>query len=709
MSDTKDAVAREKEIMREAHQKGGLAVPLAFIKCSGPGWLQGAITLGGGSLAGSLYLGVLGGYSLLWLQVIAMIMGVVMLSAITYVTLSTGKRPFQAINEHVNPVLGWGWALATLMANIVWCLPQFALGSAAVKQNLIPSLNNFQGTVIACCVILAIAVVIIWFYDSGGNGVKLFERLLQLMVFSIMLCFIGVVFKLAGSEQGLPWDKIWKGFIPNLALLKEPAETFGPALAATGEFAGFWKGLIVGQQRDVMITAAATAVGINMTFLLPYSMLKKGWDKESRGLAIFDLSTGLFIPFVFATTCVVVAAASQFHAQPELGALDGTNAKLSGQAEGFLKKRLAKELGAEEYARLEALTALGAAAGSEVAGLSDAQQKAAAELAPLGGSLKDKLAALPEADRRMAAMLVKRDAFNLAASLEKLTGKTFSHYIFGFGVLGMALSTIIILMLISGFTICEIFGLPHRGMPHRIGCLIAGLGVFGPFIWSGKTQFWLAVPTSVFGMALLPIAYLSFFLLMNNKKVMGDERLTGGKGFIVNLLMLVALGAATFGAGYAIWSKIRWVGVGLVGAIVVLAFFVHLVRKTKAELAGDSGSSSDNGSAAGAGAVGVTACAAAPQASEPAETLLLRPEDFKKPEAAGEQGETLLLTPDHFKNDAPEAAPAAGEMGETVLLRPEDFKKSAVGKPVLNPVVKAASKADAGYHDTSVLTGLILV
>ena len=42
--------------------------------------------------------------------------------AIGYVTLSTGERPFKAINTHVNPVLGWGWAIATLMANCVWSL-----------------------------------------------------------------------------------------------------------------------------------------------------------------------------------------------------------------------------------------------------------------------------------------------------------------------------------------------------------------------------------------------------------------------------------------------------------------------------------------------------------------------------------------------------------------------------------------------------------
>lgn len=33
-----------------------------YLRLSGPGWLQSAITLGGGSLAGSLYLGVIGGF-----------------------------------------------------------------------------------------------------------------------------------------------------------------------------------------------------------------------------------------------------------------------------------------------------------------------------------------------------------------------------------------------------------------------------------------------------------------------------------------------------------------------------------------------------------------------------------------------------------------------------------------------------------------------
>ena len=42
-----------------------------YVKLSGPGWLQGAMTLGGGSAVTSLTIGALFGYELLWVQPIA--------------------------------------------------------------------------------------------------------------------------------------------------------------------------------------------------------------------------------------------------------------------------------------------------------------------------------------------------------------------------------------------------------------------------------------------------------------------------------------------------------------------------------------------------------------------------------------------------------------------------------------------------------------
>jgi hypothetical protein len=315
-----------------------------YARLSGPGWIASAITLGGGSLASSLYLGILGGYSLLWVQPFAMLMGIIMLSAIGYVTLSSGERPFRAINKHVSPVLGWGWALAVAAANVVWCMPQHSLAFGVLSQNLFPGLLGPSGSVptwaattfddstlggawlganfaklAVAVVLLAICLVVTWSYDRGGRGIWLYETCLKLVVATIVLCFFGVVVSLSLSSESLDWGVILKGLIPDFSQFFRPAETFLPFLDAVGPVGDatreFWAVKIVSEQRDVLVSAAATAVGINMTFMFPYTMLRRKWTKEFRGLAIFDLSTGMFIPYILATSFVVIASAARFHTE----------------------------------------------------------------------------------------------------------------------------------------------------------------------------------------------------------------------------------------------------------------------------------------------------------------------------------------------------------------------------------------------------------
>jgi hypothetical protein len=548
-----DPIARDRALLADAQQRGPLATLAAFVKLSGPGWLQSAITLGGGSLAGSLYLGVLGGYEMLWLQPLMMILGVIMLSAIAYVTLSTGEKPFGAINRHINPVLGWGWLLAATMANLVWAMPQFSLGTAAIQQNLLPDvplLADRRGEWICAGLLFLISAIVIWFYDSGSRGVKIFERILKGMVGVVVASFFGVVAAMTAKGQ-LDWGRIMAGFVPDVSLLWRPAGSLQPFIQASGD-PGYWQALILGQQREVMIAAAATAVGINMTFLLPYSMLRKGWDRTFRGLAAFDLSTGLFIPFVLATSCVVIAAASQFHGQAATAAATVPAAQASGQYRANLEKRLAADLGPE----------------------------AVGKLSP--AELDARLDALPEADRQLAAMLVKRDSFDLAKALENLFGAGgLTQKVFGIGVLGMAVSTIIILMLINGFCITEMLGAPSGGGLHRLGSMLPGVtGALGfLYLWNNAAaKFWLAVPTSNFGMALLPIAYVTFFLMMNSRSLLGDAMPTGGRRLAFNLAMLLAIAVAGVGAGLSIWTNVRWWGVGLAAGFVGLAALAALVR-----------------------------------------------------------------------------------------------------------------------------------
>ena len=560
-ADTNDRLASDLDAIRAAQQRGPLATLATYMRLSGPGWLQSAITLGGGSLASSLYLGVLAGFSMLWLQPLAMVLGIVMLSAIAYVTLSTGERPFQAINRHVNPVLGWGWALASLAANMVWSLPQFALATSVVQQNLAPGLFGNDGPLgetgsklLIVALILALTVAVTFAYDRGTRGVQIYERLLKGLVALVVLCFFGVVVRLSTSVDGLDWGAVLAGFVPDFGSMSEPTATFGPFLdAVSAEARAFWTTRIVAEQRDVMISAAATAVGINMTFLLPYSILKRGWNREFRGLARVDLAVGMLVPFLLATSCVVIAAASRFHTKPVEGLVTP-----AATAEAEPAPKLRAEFEKICDARIAALDAAAADASDE--------QKVALR------------ASLPEADRTLAAMLVKRDAFDLAKALAPFTGDFFANILFGIGVLGMALSTITLLMLISGFVICEMLGLPPGGRAHRLGTLAATTGALGPFVWS-KAAFYLAVPTSVFGMALLPIAYWTFFLMMNSRSLLGDDMPRGRSRIIWNTLMLLAAGAATGASIYSIEAKAGTTGMLGLGAFLALAAIAHFRRR----------------------------------------------------------------------------------------------------------------------------------
>lgn len=531
-----DQYQRELDVIEAVKDKGALGKFAGYAKISGPGWLQGAITLGGGSLAGALYLGVISGYGLMWLQPLAMICGIIMLSAIAYVTLSTEQRPFGAINRHISPLLGWSWLIATIMANIVWTMPQFSLGTAAIQQNL-GILGGSTGQGIIIVLLLAIGLFVNHLYQAGGQGAKAFDRIIKVMVGLIVLSFMAVVITLSASGA-VPWGQIFSGLIPDFSLLFKPSGEYADLIAASSDGEG-WTKEIAKHQRDIIIAAFGTAVGINMTWLLPYSLLKKRWGTKHRGLSIVDLSIGLFIPFFLATACVVIASASAFHTKTD---------------------DLRNDLGNYTAGTLEEI------------------EKGTKFLENPN-----------EADRDLAAMIIKRDANALAITLEPFAGPAISQKIFGLGVLGMAISTIIILMLINGLAFQELLT-PQSGqgdgtgfIPDKkifyLGCGISGLaGACYPLFWSGASKAALAVPTSVIGGSLIPIAYFTFLLMMNSKKVLGDKRPEGTARIVWNVLMIFATSVATIGSVWVLWGKSKsdgWVGaVGLGGLIFLAVLFV---------------------------------------------------------------------------------------------------------------------------------------
>ncbi|MBB6431438.1 hypothetical protein [Algisphaera agarilytica] len=552
------------------------------LKQLGPGFLQSACTIGGGTLGACLFLGSFAGLSALWIQPFAMLLGVGVLLMITHVTLSTEKSPFGQINQHVSPVLGWGWLIATVAANMVWGLPQYNLGTDALTQMVVPGVlgkdgalggeGGTMGRVIATAVMAGCAVGIMLTQLRKGKGGRLFDRLIQLVVAGIVICFGAVVIKLL-STGSLSIGSIAQGFIPSPSLFFEPASGYTEMLGQSVNVE-FWSDRITTSQRNTALAAISAAVGINMTFLMPYTLLARGWGKSQRGLARTDLFVGLLIPFILVSGFVVSAAAATLHGKANVNQAliewkfsDPGEANPSGlgpyrdnlvafakdNIEGWDKETKAKDKTPEQVAQDNVL-----------------------------------LDTIPESERLIAAATIKHGTAALGATLESLfNGKT-GVFIFGVGVFFIALSTVLVHMLINGYALEVGFGIPRQ-----IGSLLPLVAVIGPFFW-GELSAYLVIPTSMIGLMLLPVALWGFLLLGQQKKL-GDAKF-GPVMLVVGIFVTVVYTLLSAWAAYGkigdwltktidgISPKIGWVGPGLIAAVAVAALLTSpLVRGKKSE------------------------------------------------------------------------------------------------------------------------------
>ena len=133
---------------------------------------------------------------------------------------------------------------------------------------------------------------------------------------------------------------------------------------------------------------------------------------------------------------------------------------------------------------------------------------------------------------------------------------------------------------------------------HRIGSFLPAVGVLGPFIW-GKAAPALAVPTSVIGGAMLPIAYLSFLLLMNSRRTLGQSMPSGGKRIFFNIIMVAATGVAGFASVWGLINRkmfgfpIGNVALGLLGVLLLLGLIGFLQKQFEFKNDSSTGVSTD--------------------------------------------------------------------------------------------------------------------
>jgi manganese transport protein len=439
-----------------------------YIKRTGPGLLQSAMTLGAGSAAASVIAGASFGYKLLWVQPVAMLLGVMMLSALSNVVLTTGERPYKSFGREIGKWLVILWAVGTIMASVIWHFPQYGLAASAARDmgemagmvsvpdevlsarralaeaertldpvvisearaNLsqVTQASTFFGLGFTTAglmlsfgigiAILCVNIVTTFNYGGGSKGVRIYEWFLRGCIAMVILMF-GIVVVARANIVVADIGEIFKGFIgwygiPNL-------------WAADGSLNTTAVTQVLGM--------LGAAVGINMTFLYPYSLLKKGWGPAHRKLARWDLGMTMFLPFVMVTSLVII--------------------------------------------------------GMKVGGVYDGSDVVNTTIRPLDAS----------------------------KALSDVVGANLGRIIFNLGLIGMTCGAISTHMVVCGFTFCEMLGLEQTKTRFRLFALTPAIGLTGVV---ATLPIWFPVAASAVCFTMLPIAYLAILIMSNKRSYIGD-------------------------------------------------------------------------------------------------------------------------------------------------------------------------------------------
>jgi manganese transport protein len=433
MSPSSDAAQRDQ--LAALDNKSFVPRTLGYMRHMGPGYMQSAMTLGGGTAFASIFAGAAFGYQLIWVAPLSMLMGVIVLSAVAHQTLSVDDNPFDAMKRHAGPFFAYGWAISGILSSIIWQFAQYALASAmlvAIARSAgyeVPS-----GAMGAFALVWCVSIALL--YQSKPRLVRLYENLIKGTVWFIIAAFGFVVIKTGIPDVG----ELFRGMVPSI-----PGET---------------KGVKGG---TLVVSGLAAAVGANMIFVYPYTLRKRGWGLAHRRLARLDLFFGMLIPYAIAASLMLIASASVFY---------------YGDPGLFAGKKIAPW---------------------EAAGI------------------------LARPDR---------------------LGPVVGMWVFGLGIVAMAVSSITMQMLCSGFALCEMLGKKSEGRVYRVGMLLPAVGVLGSIWWS-DVRLWMAVPTNIVCGFLLPVAYVGFFILQGKRAYLGEHLPVGPMaiawraGMMLSTLVLV--------------------------------------------------------------------------------------------------------------------------------------------------------------------------
>lgn len=442
---------------KPAHKRIG-----TYLRLSGPGWLQGAMTLGGGSAVTSLTIGALFGYEFLWVQPISMLIGCIMLFVLSHQTLHSQQKPFDSMRRYVNKPIAWGWAIAAFLSSIIWGFAHYPLSAGMLEEIIVVSTGFYVDPeqTFARDIYLLILAIVIWSgvaftalkygeHDkkNGSKAVKYFETGIKLLTGLIVMAFAWVVIS-ASLNGKIDWAAVAAGYIPS-------------SLPNTS------------QGVTVVMAALGSAVGINMTFVYGYTLLHKKWTPRHAELSRYDIGIGLVVPYILVTSLISIAAA---------GAFFGSDMAIEGK------------------------------------------------LSP-----------------------IQAGTMFMSAGLDEVT----SRLIFAFGILGMAIGSLVMHMLCCGSAAAAMFNFKENSFKYKVALLAPTPAILGVFVWKSMGPY-VVLPTAAICGFLLPIAYIGWAFLNNNKAYLGNAMPTGKTRIFINIAMVLCITTVLASVTYSTLVKLGY-------------------------------------------------------------------------------------------------------------------------------------------------------
>jgi manganese transport protein len=253
----------------ESNDEGRIA---SYASRVGPTWLAGAIAAGPATMASLLTAGAGYGYALLWVVILAAVLGALG----QYFAARLGYLTEEGLVSVVETHLGETWAWV-LVIDVVLAAGLAQLVIMQTAANVSALLTGVDARLWAVIWALLLAV------GLASGGYRFAEVGAKVLVSAVVLVFIATAV-VVPTDPGAAAT----GLVPRIP------EGLSGALVAAGVLGG--------------------AVHVTLLVMQSYTMRARGWGREERGLVRFDIASSMLVAFGIYGLAIFLVAASVLHA-----------------------------------------------------------------------------------------------------------------------------------------------------------------------------------------------------------------------------------------------------------------------------------------------------------------------------------------------------------------------------------------------------------